>query len=526
MSLDLLGSFIAKMACPKCFKTGCHLSEVRRRGLSSTISVTCTCGYIASCETTPSVREGKKKTSEANLLVSAASRNCGIGYQKMCKFLGGLNIPQPMHLKTYQAIAQQVHRAAVGAAEKSMQVAAQAVWDMYSRQNPTLQVQADDMVQVVVSYDGTWHKRGHSSHHGLGVVIELSTGLVLDYKVLSNYCHGCAIGPEVSSPKYAAWKEKHVHKCQRNYKGSANSMEVAAAKRIFTSSREKYHLEYTTVLCDGDAKTIQSLNDVDPYSCPIEKEDCVNHVAKRLWKAIENKKKAAKGTAFPLSGRGKLTREVQDRLAAYYAKALKDNAPDVKAMKQGVYAALFHMVSTDEKPHHKHCPTGPTSWCFFNRAIAKDEAPRAHKPTLRLDVAEQLLPILERLTDESLLQRCSRMKTQNANECFNAQVWRRCPKTEPTSLVTVETAAAMAVLEFNAGPQGFHDVLKELDLSIGVHQLQQTHKATKLRLRRAAASSAPAAILKRRRGKRSKAKQQDVQEAVEGVTYSAGDFNL
>ena len=53
--------------------------------------------------------------------------------------------------------------------------------------NPS--IQPDDIIDIAVTFDGSWQKRGHSSHYGLGAVIELETGLVLDYEAYSLYCH-------------------------------------------------------------------------------------------------------------------------------------------------------------------------------------------------------------------------------------------------------------------------------------------------------------------------------------------------
>ena len=129
--------------------------------------------------------------------------------------------------------------------------------------------------------------------------------------------------------------------------------------------------------------SLQALNTEKVYGdTPIIKEDCINHVAKRMWTAIDTLKKKLQGTPDSISGRGKLTKEVQDKLSAYYASQLKSNAPVVKAMRDGVYASLFHMISTDADPHHKYCPDGEKSWCFFKRAQAKGEQPRPHKPTM------------------------------------------------------------------------------------------------------------------------------------------------
>ena len=60
------------------------------------------------------------------------------------------------------------------------------------------------------------------------------------------------------------------------------------------------------------------------------------------------------------------------------------------------------------------------------------------------------------------------MHTQNANECYNGQVWRRCPKSLSTSKTIVDTAVAMASLDFNYGPTGYSKILEELDISSGI----------------------------------------------------------
>ena len=523
VSLVVMASLIAQMACSKCYKTTCTLEETVRRGLNSHLKVSCkNCGHSMTAMTSPTTG-GSLKTSEANLRVVASGRDCGIGFQKITKFFAGLDIPKPMHLKTYQTLAKAVGNSALQAARRCMEAAATTVCLLYRELDPFLR--DGDNIPIVVSYDGTWHKRGHSSHYGVGVVIELHTGLVLDACSLSNFCLGCKLAPPKTSPLYKDWLQKHAPVCQCNHLGSANSMEVAAAKQIFARSTTKYGLEYRTVLCDGDAKTVASLNEAGFYEEEIIKEDCVNHVAKRIWTAMEQLKKKLQGTSESLTGKGKLTRAVQDKLAGYYASQLKQNAPDIEKMREGVYASLFHSVSTDDAPHHSHCPKGSESWCFYQRAVALKEEPRPHRPSLTLAVAEKLLPIYERLTQPDLLQRCMRMKTQNPNECFNAQVWRRCPKTEPTSLRTVETAVAMATLAFNEGPSGLGTVLEEMGIRKGDVLTAHLNASTKMRLKQAGKARLPSSVSKRRLRKSEKVRLQELNEAREGILYQAAAFN-
>lgn len=56
-----------------------------------------------------------------------------------------------------------------------------------------LREDANAVINISVSFEGTWQKRGFSSHYGIGVCINILTGLVIDYEVLSSYCHACAL---------------------------------------------------------------------------------------------------------------------------------------------------------------------------------------------------------------------------------------------------------------------------------------------------------------------------------------------
>ncbi|GBM87288.1 hypothetical protein AVEN_2185-1 [Araneus ventricosus] len=49
----------------------------------------------------------------------------------------------------------------------------------------------EEEIDVCVSYDGTWQKQGHISLHGIGIIIDILTGLVIDFEVLNKYCQDC-----------------------------------------------------------------------------------------------------------------------------------------------------------------------------------------------------------------------------------------------------------------------------------------------------------------------------------------------
>ena len=59
----------------------------------------------------------------------------------------------------------------------------------------TLGFESDEegILNIAVSFDRTWMKRGHMSKIGCAFVTETHTGIVVDYVVLSSYCHACSV---------------------------------------------------------------------------------------------------------------------------------------------------------------------------------------------------------------------------------------------------------------------------------------------------------------------------------------------
>lgn len=332
--------------------------------------------------------------------------------------------------------------------------------------------------------------RGHSSHICVGAVIELFTGLVLDYVVLSNFCAACERGPKEGDPTYQLWKERHV--CQKNSSKKSGEMEVEAGLMLFQRSLKKHNLRYTTILSDGDSRTFLALQEDKVYGyIPISKEDCVNHVEKRMGTALRNLISKQKGTGTEsLGGRGKLTGDLVAKLTSYYGWALKSNKGDIKAMHRAVMATYHHVTSNDQVSNHSLCPTGQDSWCRQNAAQAKGEPIPKHRHNLPPHVCKALSPIYERLSDEKLLERCQRGKTQNSNESLHSVVWAHSPKERHASLFSVQGAVAEAVLKFNAGNEAASTaILKELKVNPGLLvtklMAEKDHRRTTAPLQRA-----------------------------------------
>ena len=174
-----------------------------------------------------------------------------------------------------------------------MMEAAQRLRDRAREKDPS--IGPNDIVDVIVSFDGTWHKRGHTSNHGVGIVISVETGEVLDRVVLSKICQECSArkGWDKEGDKYKEWKAGH--KCDGGHDGSSGSMEAAAAKILWSRSVAKYKLRYKYMLSDGDSSSFKSVEEIYGDGHKVHKIECVGHVGKRMYKALDNFRKEHAG---------------------------------------------------------------------------------------------------------------------------------------------------------------------------------------------------------------------------------------
>ncbi|GFY17687.1 uncharacterized protein TNCV_1074221 [Trichonephila clavipes] len=153
-----------------------------------------------------------------------------------------------------------------------------------------------EIIDVSVSYDGTWQKREHTSNLGLGIIIDILSGLVLDFEVLSKYCHNCVVPGRdmgVDWAEFHIWQKGHADECDKNFDGTSGAMEMHAALIMWRRSISDGQMRFVSMLSDGDSKTFQFLSDNKIYGSDIkiEKEECLNYIAKRLGTSLRNKVK-------------------------------------------------------------------------------------------------------------------------------------------------------------------------------------------------------------------------------------------
>lgn len=202
----------------------------------------------------------------------------------------------------------------------------------------------------------------------------------------------------------------------------------------------------------------------------------------------------------------------------YYFATLK-NQGNLEAMKNAIYATLYHCSSTDDNPTHHLCPTGDDSWCFYQEAKAKNITPKSHevgmRHYIRKEITDDLLPIYEKHCSDEFLLRLTG-KTQNANESLHNVIWSFASKTMFYGLERMNYLIAKGIMQFN------HGYMTPSFSGIGQAGLTVATRQDKERLRKILA------IGKQKEERRSKRKRNAEEEAQkiqkEGTSYKAGGF--
>ena len=521
VDLQCLQSLFDKGTSCKTCRGRVVLKEQKRDGLASTLRLVCESCELASSE---AMSRKYKRVWEVNRRFVLGMRWIGRGHQAMIKLCAALNMPYAMSFPAYSGHTKELARCAKVVAAQSMNAAAAEV-----------RKDREGVCNIAVTYDGTWMRRGFASLYGAFVAISWENGKVLDYSVLSRFCHKCTnLRSRLSSKKIT--EEQHAagmasHDCMANTTSSAPAMESEAAKLIWLRSAESRQLRYTTFIGDGDTKSFKAVADVKPYGpgVLVRKEECVGHVQKRVGSNLRKLKKELKGQklddGLTLGGRGagRLTDERIERLQGYYGVAIRNNSHNLQDMAKAIWASVLHSVSTDAKPQHHCCPTGRNSWCKWQQEQAGGPK-HHHRPILSPAVLTAIKPVYIRLTERSLLERCLRGATQNRNECFNGIVWQMCPKTGFCSAMVVDTAVALATAIFNDGSASLADVLTEMGLPVGDFTYASLIRLDEDRRESARRKRSEETKKKRKKRRRIRKGVQEEEIEQEGTTYEAGFF--
>ncbi|KAK4324624.1 hypothetical protein Pmani_004737 [Petrolisthes manimaculis] len=335
--------------------------------------------------------------------------------------------------------AKDIEARGIEESDKMLRQARELVHEYVAREQPD----SPEVKDIAVTCDGTLSNRGFVAKFCILPVIHFKTGLVVDYELLSKYCHVC----EKNKDNEGDWYTDHEPKCYKNFEGSSPAMETEGWMCLWKRSVEKCKFRYTTVISDGDSKAYSTIVNEKIYGeVEIRKDDCINHISKRVGKALRNyvQKKSRKGSLTQVS-------EVTlGKIQEYYRKAIIRNK-NVEKMRKAIFAIIEHCSSTDDDPCHELCPEGVATWCFFNRAKAVGKPAGSHEQhvhyPIHQDIKADLYAIMRKYSTDDLLSRC----IQNDNESLNSVMWNKCSKNMFYHKDRLHYLIAKAITEFNMG---------------------------------------------------------------------------
>ena len=111
-----------------------------------------------------------------------ALRENGNGYAGLESVCGYVNLVPPMNVNSFNKSMGDIISSYKQCAEDSMNSAAENVRQM----NNEITVDNEKIVDIVVSSDGAWQKRGHDSLNGVVTIIQNDVGQCIDYSFLRN----------------------------------------------------------------------------------------------------------------------------------------------------------------------------------------------------------------------------------------------------------------------------------------------------------------------------------------------------
>ncbi|XP_072163439.1 uncharacterized protein [Diadema setosum] len=530
-------------SCPEAFLQ-IDEADQQRNGLCSTLVLRCSiCKMEHTFRTSPNVAGGAGQSAAINRRSVLGAMEVGLGREALADLCAYMNLPAPVNSKSFQDHLNHLHTTSSETADQQMAEAGQRVREMVVAENPELE--EEEVLDVAVSYDGTWHKRGFVSNHGVGVVISMDSGEVLDREVLSKVCRECKLkeGWDRDTEEYRNWWEGHKDNCLGGHKGSSGKMEVDAAVAIWGRSVDKHRLRYKYMVSDGDSKAFKAVEETYGEGHKVEKLDCVGHVGKRMFNHLDkfrksdshsqefrkllNKRGAGRGAGC-LHGNAdegtvgrlsKLYRTTIRKASKGIIRNSEEKARATQDLQRAVLAILYHSCKVDDEIRHQYCPND--DWCEYRKHGKMED--KDHHLDGRL--LEPLLPVFQRLSDESLLSRCLPGYTQNQNEAFNQLIWKRCPKHVWRTAKVVHIAVNMAVMAFNSGAEiGRHRLLQSLNLSMGAHALLSARRKDKARISNADNRAREANKKKREAIRQGNKEREEGYVEEEGVLYEAGGF--
>ena len=221
---------------------------------------------------------------DANTKAALGALDAGIGHTHYASLLSTMGLPA-LSEKTFKKREREAGNAVESVAKRTCRRYAQDEKELTKQDNGKA-VESEE-VDIAVSYDMSWRKRGKSfdSSSGMGSVIGLNTKKVISYGVRNQDCRTC-------KNSESCQKSPKAHDCRRNHTGSSKSMESSVAVQLFNEAPLQ-GMRFSTYVGDEDSTTESRLKALVEYE--IEKWTDVNHARRTLGSRLYSLKGTVKG---------------------------------------------------------------------------------------------------------------------------------------------------------------------------------------------------------------------------------------
>ena len=312
-----------------------------------------------------------------------------------------------------------------------------------------------------VSFDASWHRRGHFSNQGFAAVIESESGKVLDHQLYDRVGFSGSSWTEerkASSPDvYAEFWDSHKALCNANFSGSSQSMESSAAVEVWKRSIETHGLIYGTYIGDGDSSSYKNLVKSNPYDgvASVRKEECLGLVQKRIKKRLSKTTKSSKG----------LSEVKADRIAHLYALVIvQHKGESAQDFHEALHILLRH---TEEK--HDTCPGGNSSCCYYQKLLAKHlednpfplQSPERHSSQVQSSSGRKMCLKYSHLLSSGVHHSWTNTEL---HESLHNMLWHNVPKSKRVCQKSLVASTTLAVISFNEGSLSYSGLMKELGI--------------------------------------------------------------
>jgi len=168
----------------------------------------------------------------------------GVGRESINIFCGIMDLGHGLSRTAYANIVQHVY----ASSKKMFDICCKNAIQEEMKQN---EKEERPILNLTVSGDGSWKKRGFSSLFVVTTLIAYYTGKVIDLVVKNSCCQTCIYFKNHQNDENY---EIHKKDCPINHSGFSGKMEVDSMLEMFRRSEELYGVKYNNYI--GDAKTI------------------------------------------------------------------------------------------------------------------------------------------------------------------------------------------------------------------------------------------------------------------------------